>query len=81
MAFVSCDANEEAALSSSHLQSMTGVSALNLTTKHPLGLYSFHLPHSTLRLPLVLILRRFALLSLLGLLAQMLHDDTVLKVL
>lgn len=40
------NANEEVALctlSSSHLQSMTGISALKLTTEHPLGLYYFHL--------------------------------------
>lgn len=51
MAFVSCDANEVAAWSRSHLQSMTGFSALNLITKHPLGLYYFHPRHSSLRLP------------------------------
>lgn len=51
MVFVSLNANERDALcaasSSSHLQSLTEVSALNLTTKHPLGLCSFHLRHST----------------------------------
>lgn len=57
--FVSLNANEQAALcagsSSSHLQSMTEVSALNLTTKHPLELCSFHLQHFTFCLPMTIL--------------------------
>ena len=84
VAFVRSNANEEAALMCSLKQQPPSihdwVSALNFTTKHPLGSCSFHLQQSILRLPLTVLLSWFTFPPLLCLLTQLLYDDTILKV-